>query len=183
MIRKGRLEWRAEVTATELGRLSAGTPATVTAVNGTTIEGKVRMVAPTVDPQSRNALVYVDLPNTAAKPSAARAGMFARGEFDLGASAALTVPQQAVVMRDGFSYVFRLNPDNRVNQVKVQTGRRLADRVEVLEGLRPDASVVASGAGFLNDGDLVRIAADAGPAPAAATVPAPAGAPAPAAAK
>ena len=49
--------------------------------------------------------------------------MFARGEFDLGATPALTVPQAAVVVRDGFSYVYRVNPDNRVSQVKVQTGR------------------------------------------------------------
>jgi hypothetical protein len=71
---------------------------------------------------------------------------------------ALTVPQQAVVMRDGFSYVFRLNPDGRVSQLKVRTGRRLADQVEVLDGVARDATVVASGAGFLNDGDLVRVA-------------------------
>jgi multidrug efflux pump subunit AcrA (membrane-fusion protein) len=92
--------------------------------------------------------------------------MYARGEFDLGVSPALTVPQQAVVLRDGFNYVFRLDPDNRVRQLKVQTGRRIGDRVEVLDGLKADAVVVASGAGFLNNGDLVRVA-DASPNQAA----------------
>ena len=92
------------------------------------------------------------------------AGMFAKGEFDLGTSSALTIPQQSVVIRDGFSYVFVLGPDNHVSQVKVQTGRRLGDRVEVSSGIKPDAELVASGAGFLNDGDLVsKVAA---PAPA-----------------
>jgi hypothetical protein len=52
--------------------------------------------------------------------------------------------------------VFRLNPDNRVGQLKVTTGRRLGDRIEVVAGLPADALVVVSGAGFLNDGDLVR---------------------------
>ena len=60
------------------------------------------------------------------------------------------------MVRDGFSYVFRLNPDSRVSQLKVRTGRRLGDRIEVVGGLAPDALVVVSGAGFLNDGDLVR---------------------------
>jgi len=156
MIRQGRLEWRAEVTSTELGRLPVGTPALVTAANGTELRGRVRMIAPTVDPQSRSALVYVDLPATPARIAPAKAGMFARGEFDLGASNALTVPQQSVVLRDGFSYVFLLNADQRVSQVKVQTGRRLGERVEVLDGIRPDALLIASGAGFLNDGDLVK---------------------------
>ena len=88
--------------------------------------------------------------------SSVKAGMFAKGEFNLGMSGALTVPQQAVVVRDGFSYVFRLNADSRVSQLKVQAGRRLGDRVEVLDGLTPDTVLVVSGAGFLNDGDLVK---------------------------
>jgi hypothetical protein len=134
-----------------------------------------------VDPQTRAALVYVDLPASPGMASPAKAGMFARGEFDLGHSSALTVPQQAVVVRDGFSYVFKLGTDQRVNQVKVSTGRRLGDRVEVTQGLDANATVVASGAGFLNEGDTVRVATDSGPAatqPPAAAAAAPKAAPA-----
>ena len=83
--------------------------------------------------------------------------MFARGEFDLGATDALTIPQRALVVRDGFNYVFRLGADQRVSQLKVQTGRLAGERVEVVSGLAPDARIVVNGAGFLNDGDLVRI--------------------------
>jgi multidrug efflux pump subunit AcrA (membrane-fusion protein) len=68
----------------------------------------------------------------------------------------MTVPQQAVAVRDGFSYVFRLNRDGHVTQTKVATGRRIGGRIEINGGLAPDAEVVVSGAGFLNDGDLVR---------------------------
>jgi len=167
MIRQGRLEWRAEVTAAELPRMKPGLKAEVKAAGGTTVKGTVRTVAPTVDPQSRVALVYVDLPPSLASNAPLKAGMFAGGEFALGESGALTVPQQAVVVRDGFSYVFRLNQDNRVSQVKVTTGRRLGDRVEVVGGLPADVLVVTSGAGFLNDGDLVKNVAST-PAPASA---------------
>ncbi|MES2400827.1 MAG: efflux RND transporter periplasmic adaptor subunit [Pseudomonadota bacterium] len=179
MIRGGRLEWRAEVTSSELGRLPVGTAATVVAANGVELKGKVRMVAPTVDPQTRAALVYVDLPSNTGKlnvpvgragdtsavtqiTAPVTAGMFAKGEFDLGTSSALTVPQQSVVIRDGFSYVFVLGPDSHVSQVKVQTGRRLGDRIEVSSGIKANTELVASGAGFLNDGDLVsKVAAQA----------------------
>lgn len=157
LIRGGRLEWRAEVTSTELGRITAGTAATVLAASGAELQGRVRMIAPTVDPQTRSALVYVDLPSSLGKASPAKAGMFARGEFDLGASAALTVPQPAIVVRDGFNYVFRLGDDQRVTQLKVQTGRLAGNRVEITSGLAPDARIVVNGAGFLNDGDLVRV--------------------------
>jgi len=78
------------------------------------------------------------------------------------------VPQQSVVVRDGFSYVFRVGADGRVAQLRVPTGRRLGDRVEVLGGVAADAVLVAAGAGFLNDGDLVKIVPTAAPAPASA---------------
>ena len=86
-----------------------------------------------------------------------KAGMFARGEFDTGSSSALTLPQSAVVLRDGFSYVFKLGADSKVAQSKVSVGRRVGERVEITGGLDPAARVVASGAGFLADGDTVRV--------------------------
>ncbi|WP_343728891.1 efflux RND transporter periplasmic adaptor subunit [Duganella sp.] len=161
MIRQGRLEWRAEVVAADLRNIKPGLSATVKAANGSEVTGKVRMVAPTVDPQTRSALVYVDLPlNAGSKDAPFKAGMFASGQFELGASSAMTVPQQAIVVRDGFSFVFRLNADKHVSQIKVQPGRRLGDRIEVLGGLTADTQVVVRGAGFLNDGDLVHIVSD-----------------------
>jgi RND family efflux transporter MFP subunit len=157
LIRQGRLEWRAEVTSAELPRIKPGQKVVVKTAAGAGVAGRVRTVAPTVDAQSRVALVYVDLPPALSAGAPLKAGMFASGEFALGDSAALTVPQQAVVVRDGFAYVFRLNTDSRVSQLKVTTGRRLGDRVEVTGGLAPDVLVVTTGAGFLNDGDLVRV--------------------------
>jgi RND family efflux transporter MFP subunit len=170
LIRQGRLEWRAEVTSAELGRITTGTTAVITAASGAQLAGRVRTVGPTVDPQTRTALVYVDLtPLPGPASGSARAGMFAHGEFNLGATPALTVPQSALVVRDGFSYVYRVNADGRVNQLKVQTGRFQDGRVEVTSGLAADARIVASGAGFLNDGDLVRVVApSASQAPASA---------------
>jgi len=155
MIRQGRLEWRAEVPAVDLAALKAGQPVLVTAPNIAPIKGRVRMVAPTVDPQTRNGLVYVDLP----QPGAAKAGMFARGEFEIGAGSAMTLPQSAVLLRDGFSYVLRVGPDSRVMETKVRVGRRSGDRIEIIDGLAADARVVASGGGFLGDGDTVRVVA------------------------
>ncbi|RZL86494.1 MAG: efflux RND transporter periplasmic adaptor subunit [Variovorax sp.] len=156
LIRQGRLEWRAEVTSAELGRIAVGTPAVIVSASGAQVSGKVRSIAPTVDPQTRAALVYVDIPNVLAN-TGIKAGMFARGDFQLGRSSALTVPQASIVPRDGFNHLLVLQPDNRVSQVKVETGRRVGDRVEVTTPLPADARIVVQGAGFLNDGDLVRV--------------------------
>jgi RND family efflux transporter MFP subunit len=169
LIRQGRLEWRAEVTATELGRIKAGTSVLITAPDGTQAKGRVRMVAPTVDAQTRNGLIYVDIVpgQFSAWPpqgNSLKPGMFARGEFELGSNSAMSVVQTALVVRDGFNYVFRVGADKRVAQVKVQTGRMLGDQVEILSGIKPEDKLVATGGGFLSDGDLVRVVEAAAPA-------------------
>lgn len=157
LIRGGRLEWRAEVSSADLASLKPGMAATLVAPSGEAVSGRVRGVAPSVDPATRNGLVYVDVESS----PAIKAGMFARGAFALGRGAALTVPQSALVLREGFAYVFRIEGEDHVAQTKVVPGRRIGDRVEIVDGLKPDARIVATGAGFLADGDLVKVVAAA----------------------
>ena len=86
--------------------------------------------------------------------------MYAKGEFLLGQSNALALPQQALVLRDGFTYVFEVRPQNGkmiARQIKVQTGRRLLNLVEIVSGLKLQQSVVAMGGGFLADNDVVKV--------------------------
>jgi RND family efflux transporter MFP subunit len=162
LIRQGRLEWRGEVTSAELGRITPGTAVLVTAPSGAQMKGRVRMLAPTVDAATRNGLVYVDLQGAAPSVTASfKPGMYARGEFELGSSGALTVPQTAVVVRDGFSFVSRVGADNRVSQVKVRTGRVVGDQIEILSGVKPGDKLVSSGGSFLSDGDLVKVVVSA----------------------
>lgn len=157
LIRQNRLEWRAEVTAAELANVHVGQAVTVKAASGASSQGKVRQVAPTVDAQTRNALVYVNLPASAAKDGAFKPGMFARGEFTIGNRPGLTVPRQALVVRDGFNYVFLVGNDGRVHRTKVEVGSFGSEVIEIVAGLDARATLVAGGAGFLNDGDLVKV--------------------------
>lgn len=158
LIRQNRLEWRAELPSADLARVRPGMKAWATPPGGQPVEGRVRMVAPTVDAGTRNGLVYVDLPASALQ-AGARAGMFAPGRVAVGQGGGLTLPQTAVLLRDGFSYVFRIEPAGTVAQTKVQIGRRQGDRIEVVSGLDARAQVVASGVAFLTDGDVVRVVA------------------------
>ncbi len=153
LVRQSRLEWRGEVTPSEVDRVKAGQSVTVVAATGREVQGKVRAIAPSADPQTRNILIFVDLPRHAEL----KAGTFARGSFDLGQSDALTVASESVVVRDGTTYVFAIDAQNRAGQLKVRTGRRVGERVEILEGVPADAAVAVQGAGFLNEGDLVKV--------------------------
>lgn len=157
LIRGDRLEWRAEVTAAEVARVRPGQVVSVQSPTGATATGRVRVVAPTADVQTRNVLVYVDLPAGVLREGAFKPGMFARGDIVSGAGAGMTVPLAALTLRDGFAYVFLVGADSRVTQVKVQTGRRAGDRIEISGPVKEEARVVASGGAFLADGDLVRV--------------------------
>ncbi|WP_051434527.1 efflux RND transporter periplasmic adaptor subunit [Desulfonatronum lacustre] len=155
--RQGRLEWRAELPGPELAQVALGQPVRMALGGAQIVEGRVRRVSPQVDPHTRTGIVYVDL-----EPSAqARAGLFARGEFLLAEHTVLTLPETAVLLRDGFSYVFRIE-GSQVRQQKVTVGVRRGDRVEIREGLDAGTPVVESGVGFLSDGVTVRLAT-AGP--------------------
>ncbi|WP_036595580.1 efflux RND transporter periplasmic adaptor subunit [Ottowia thiooxydans] len=164
LVRRGRLEWRAEVTSEDLTRVRIGQRVQIELPGGAQVTGTTRQLAPTVDAKTRYGLVYVDLPSG----SPARAGMFARGNFELGQGDALTVAQEAVVMRDGFAHVLRVGNDQRVQLARVQTGRIANNRIEIKQGLDDTLPVAVRGAGFLNDGDLVQVTEGPTPAPLAA---------------
>ncbi len=153
LIRQGRMEWRAEVTASEVGRIRVGQKAQVTLATGTELSGQVRAIAPSASEQTRNILVYVDLP----RHNDLKAGTFARGVFAIGQSETLTAPTPAIVVRDGSNFVFVVDAENKAAARKVQTGRRVGEQVEIVEGLKPGERVAVQGAGFLNDGDLVKV--------------------------
>ncbi|MCX9155059.1 efflux RND transporter periplasmic adaptor subunit [Niveibacterium sp. 24ML] len=152
LIRGGRLEWRGELAEAEMSQITPGATVHLHLAGGTSATGRVRVLAPTIDPQTRTGLVYADL----TEAGAARAGMFARGEVEIGKLSAQSLPQSAVSLRDGFSYVMVVEADSRVRQQKIDVGRRVGDRVEV-RGLKPDTAVVAAGGAFLADGDTVRV--------------------------
>jgi RND family efflux transporter MFP subunit len=151
--RQGLLEWRAELPGPELAGVAPGQAVRVAPGGVQTVEGRVRLISPQVDPQSRTGIVYVDLEPA---PSL-RAGLFARGELLLEQRTVLTLPETAVLLRDGFSYVFCIEGDT-VRQQKVALGMRREQRVEIREGLAGDTAVVESGVSFLADGVTVRVA-------------------------
>jgi RND family efflux transporter MFP subunit len=167
LIRANRLEWRGEFTASQLSRLVAGQRIALVLPDGGSAFAAVRQIAPALDPQSRLGIVYADIETG----SHARAGMYASGKVILGGTEALAVPAESVVIRDGRSYVLVLAQEDAVARVSlraVTAGRREGGEVEIVTGLAGAERVVAQGAGFLGEGDIVRLAPSRG-APTAAS--------------
>jgi HlyD family secretion protein len=155
LLRQDRVEWRAEVPESQLSRIKAGQAVQVTAVDGSTLKGKVRMVAPTVQTSNRTGIAYVDITGGGARP-----GMFARGAIEAGSGPALLVPIASVVMQDGYSYVFVVKGDNTVERRLVQQAGIHGDSMEVASGVAAGDVIAVKGAGFLKDGDTVQVSTD-----------------------
>lgn len=163
LIRDGRLEWRAELPVGQLGQISPGDRVVLTAPSGARVDGRVRAVSPGVDAATRTGTVYADLPD----PQGLAPGAYVEGRIDTGLADGATVPVAAVVLRDGFPTVFLVDGKGLAHAQRVRTGIKLDDTIELLDGPKPGTRVVVQGAGFLAEGDRVRIVE----APAAGATP------------
>ena len=153
LLRKGRVEWRAEIPESRMREIRVGQSVKLTTADGAQLEGKVRAIAPTVESSTRAGLVYVDLPAN----GGARPGMFARGEILLGQAAASMAALSSVVTQDGYAYVFVVDDQQLVARRRVETGAVRGTQIEIVSGVEPGERIVDKGAGFLKDGDRVRV--------------------------
>ena len=152
LIRDGRLEWRAELPEDQLAGVMVGNPVQLPYA-GQTITGRIRAVTPGVDAQTRTGTVYADLP----EPGALKQGIYVEGRIVTGDGEVLTIPTAAIVQRDGHSYVFSVNDKQQATRHRVRIGQALQGRTAILEGLKAGDKVVVDGAGFLGEGDRVRV--------------------------
>jgi RND family efflux transporter MFP subunit len=168
LVRDGRLELDAQVPEAELGLVRAGQSAAVTSDQTGTTTGTVRIVTPQVDPQTRLGVARISVPAS----SGLRPGMFARAEIEVGDQPALVIPSSAIVYREGQPGAYVIGRGDTVTFTRVNPGARQGDLVAIGDGLAAGQRVVVQGAGFLGEGDRVRVAPAvtdrAAPAPRAA---------------
>jgi RND family efflux transporter MFP subunit len=155
LIRKGRLEWRAELTAEELMLLRKGMRAAVSVGEGRIINGTVRAISPSVSSQTRYGYALITLPDS----SGIIAGAFAHGTFDIsdGKKSLQSLPQSAVLQRGSMTYVLVVGEDNHVHERTVTVGQRIGDRIQIKQGLKTNEPVIESGGAFLTEGDVVLV--------------------------
>lgn len=158
LIRDGRIEWQAEVPLFSLIDIHVGMEVRIPTPTGQVV-GAVRRIAPTASEENGRVLVYVSIEQPEDGPEP-KTGILIGGTFIVGESEALHVPSSAVVLSDGFSYVFTLEDTDpaTVSRIRVETGRRQGDRVEITSDLPADSRIVQAGGAFLSDGSVVRVA-------------------------
>ena len=118
--------------------------------------GEVYRVAPTVHALSHTAQVEIKVPNNdlAIKP-----GMFARVLLSFGEVNRVVVPDLAVVRQRGTNdRAVYVATQGTARRVLVKLGNRVEDKVEILDGLSANDSVIVTGLRFLQDGHLIQVA-------------------------
>lgn len=160
LIRDGRLEWRAELPSAQLARVHPGDLIRLRGRDGADVTGRVRAVSPGVDADTRTGTVYADLP----QPGGLQTGTYLEGRIESGTTQVLAVPAAAVVLRDGFPCVFTVDAKGQAQQRRIKAGDSDNGWTAVLDGLKPGERVVLEGAGFLAEGDRVRMVAASAPA-------------------
>lgn len=162
IIRDQRLELQAQVPEIQLLQVEVGASVQITSDldNRVRLQGRVRDIQPLINDKRREATVKIDLPST----DLLKAGMFARAAITTNTTMAMAVPQKAVQPQpDGSAIVLTLSGADTVHAQKVEVGEPIDDRmVEIKSGLQLDDRVIVDGAGYVKDGDKVRVASQAG---------------------
>lgn len=149
----GQVEMLAQLPESDLTRLSAGVPATVTPVGSTqTFSGQVWQISPIIDPQTRQGIARIAVPYA----PALRPGGFASAQIISGSVDAPMVPESTVLSDARGSFVYVVGKDNVVERRDVKVGSVTDKGVVVIEGLNGNERVVMSAGAFLNPGEKIR---------------------------
>lgn len=164
IIRGNKLELQLKVPETQVSQVRPGTAVQITSDSDKRIKlsGTVRDISPLVDPQNRQATVKIDLPAS----EFLRSGMFLRASISTATAQGLKVPAKAILPQsDGSSIVYKLVGEDKVQAQPVEVGEisggavgdLTAAKVEVKKGLKAGDRVIIAGAGYLKDGDRVKV--------------------------
>ena len=127
----------------------------VDAYEGETFYGKATIVYPTIDRTTHTFPVEVTISNAEQK---VRPGMFARATLNFGSQDHVVVPDEALVKQigagDRYVYVYK---GGKVSYNKVELGKHLGDKYEILSGVQPGDEVVIAGQSRLANGKEVEV--------------------------
>ncbi len=151
IIKDGAIELVADISESDIQKAKLGQKALVTVAGGQReIEGRVRLVSPTVDQTTRLGLVHIEID----PDSGARAGMYGRAAIIVEQTEALALPLSAVTSGREGSFARKVE-NGVVKQVSIDIGFQDGGFVQVLDGLQPGDVVVAKAGAFVRDGDHI----------------------------
>lgn len=145
------------VSESDFSKVKEGMPVRISldAYPGEVFNGKLSLIYPTIDPATHTFSVEVEAKNADRR---IRPGMFARVVIEFGENNSVVLPDIAVIKQTGSGerFVYKV-VDNKAEYVKINVGRRMGDRYEVLSGVDEGDLVVVKGQNRLKSGIEVTI--------------------------
>jgi RND family efflux transporter MFP subunit len=151
----GEVEMRGQIAEQDLAVLKTGQPASVY-ITGLSrpFEGRVRLLGAVIDPNTRLGEIRIALePDPVLRP-----GAFARGSVTVDKAERPVLPQTAVLSDRSGAYVYVVNNNNHVERRPVTVGGTIDAGIIIASGLTGSERIVMTAAGFLREGEQVRIA-------------------------
>jgi HlyD family secretion protein len=152
IIRDSLVELEAQVAEGDLAGMKIGDAVLVTLPDGAKVEGRIRLIYPSVDPQTKLGKVRVALP---VRPDL-RPGGFGGAQFTGLQRTVLAAPELAVRYDADGASMMVVGADDRVRQVPVRTGEHEGGYVELLQGPPAGARVLLGASTFVLPGDVVK---------------------------
>lgn len=155
IVRKNRFEFQAKVPEIDIKNLKVGDIVNVTSDANKLLKtkGAIRQIGPGVEQSSRQTIVKIDVDYV----KGLQTGQFVTGEVNIGKTKSITVPNKSIVNIDGMNKVFIVDEKSIVSSKSVMTGERTKDFVQILSGINDKEQIITEGAGFLKDGDFVKV--------------------------
>jgi membrane fusion protein (multidrug efflux system) len=149
------------ISALLLSRLTIGDSAQVQidALGSNHFNGQIIRIHPSIDPITRRGTIEVELKPV---PEGALPGQLCRVQLNTLAVSRLMIPYRALRQDPQGEYVFLVDENNRVKRTSVEVGQRVAETIEVLNGLNNGQQIVTKGFLGLKDGKNVKKVAQTG---------------------
>ncbi|MET0968301.1 MAG: HlyD family efflux transporter periplasmic adaptor subunit [Tardiphaga sp.] len=151
IIPRSEFDFIGQVPTRDLPRLKADQPVTVKVIGAGEMDGRVRRVASSVEPNSQLGQVIVQIGGTRRLMSNA----YARAIIKTGESCGIAVPLTSILYGSGGTVV-QVVRRQRVETRRVEVGLMSGGQIEVREGLSDGDVVVARAGALLREGDMVR---------------------------
>lgn len=151
IVARGEYDLVGLVPADDLAKLAVNQPANIRIIGDVNVQGLVRRVAPTVEPNSQLGQVFIGIEGNR-RLLINEAG---RAVIRTGTSCGLSVPLTAVLY-DRVGTVIQVVRHNRIETKRVDVGLMSGGQVEVRHGLSDGDEVVARAGALLREGDFVR---------------------------
>ncbi|WP_428630562.1 efflux RND transporter periplasmic adaptor subunit [Sphingopyxis sp.] len=153
MARGGEMELMAQMAEADLQRVRVGTRATITPVGSNlNIAGQVWQVSPIINPDTRQGMVRIAVPYSAAL----RPGGFADARLVSGTEEAPLLPESAVQSGPEGNFVLIVDGKDTIQRRAVKVGTVTDGGVSIASGLAGNEKVVVLAGAFLNVGDKVK---------------------------